>query len=135
MANRRPAPRPGSAHRVPELSRQCRIRSHLTQKCSSAPAGIANRNIGSPLATCTNDTDKASVSRLVISQPAAALYIQEPMFATTVAVQMTVKTRLRNGLHGEGATDFGLACGADLLTTVIAIRAQELRSTSCLVVG
>src|SRR5207248_4805629 len=35
MANRRPAPRPGSAPRVPELSRQCRIRSHLTQKCSS----------------------------------------------------------------------------------------------------
>src|SRR5947207_8987113 len=34
MANRRPAPRPGSAPRVPELSRQCRIRSHLTQKCS-----------------------------------------------------------------------------------------------------
>src|SRR5436305_8035779 len=34
MANRRPAPRPGSVPRVPELSRQCRIRSHLTQKCS-----------------------------------------------------------------------------------------------------
>jgi len=31
MANRRPAPRSGSTRRVPELSRQCRIRSHLTQ--------------------------------------------------------------------------------------------------------
>src|SRR5947209_3243745 len=104
------------------------INRRLSTISASAPAGIANRNIGSPLATCTNDTDKTSVSRLVISQPAAALYIQEPMFATTVAVQMTVKTRLRNGLHGEGATDFGLACGPDPLATVIAIRAHEHRT-------
>src|SRR5665213_219065 len=97
----------------------------LSMISASAPAGIANRNIGSPLATWTNDTDKASASRLVISHPAAALYIQEPMLATTVAVQMTVKTRLRNGLHGEGATGLGVACGRDPLATVIAIRAPR----------
>jgi hypothetical protein len=31
-----------------------------------------------------------SGSRLVMSQPDATLYIQEPMFETTVAVQITV---------------------------------------------
>src|SRR5207248_8113597 len=40
-----PAPRPGSAPRVPELSRQCRIRSHLTQKCSSAAARARARGL------------------------------------------------------------------------------------------
>src|SRR5207248_9875270 len=45
MANRRPAPRPGSAPRVPELSRQCRIRSHLTQKCSSVHGHMVFGNV------------------------------------------------------------------------------------------
>src|SRR5437868_10926224 len=45
MANRRPAPRPGSAPRVPELSRQCRIRSHLTQKCSRKELDPGNYTI------------------------------------------------------------------------------------------
>jgi hypothetical protein len=42
-----------------------------------------------------------SGSRLVISHPDAALYIQLPTFATTVAVQTTAKAGCRNGLQGE----------------------------------
>jgi hypothetical protein len=39
--------------------------------------------------------------RVVISHPEAALYIQLPMFATTVAVHSTVNDVCRNGLQGE----------------------------------
>jgi hypothetical protein len=36
---------------------------------------------------------KAFGSRLVISQPEAMLYIQPPMFETTVAIQITANAR------------------------------------------
>lgn len=36
-----------------------------------------------------------------MSQPELELYIQPPMFATSVAVQMTEKVLCRNGLQGE----------------------------------
>jgi len=38
------------------------------------------------VATGTSDTNRGSASSPVISHAAAALYIQDPMFATTVAV-------------------------------------------------
>jgi hypothetical protein len=41
------------------------------------------------VATCTSDTSNGSVVRLVMSHAAAALYIQPPTLATTVAVEMT----------------------------------------------
>jgi hypothetical protein len=53
--------------------------------------------------TCTIETLKGSGLRLVISQPEAALYIQLPILATTVAVHNTVKAVLRKGLHDEAA--------------------------------
>ena len=62
----------------------------LSTMSASAPAGNANRNIGRVVATCTIDTMNGSGLRLVISQPDAALYIQPPMFETTVAVHSTV---------------------------------------------
>jgi hypothetical protein len=68
---------------------------------ASAPAGIATRNMGSVVATCTSDTMNGSGLRLVISQPEAALNIQAPTFAITVAVQMTAKAGERNGLKGD----------------------------------
>jgi hypothetical protein len=49
----------------------------------------ANRNIGSVVATWTRETISGCGLRLVISQPDAALYIQVPMFAMTVAVHIT----------------------------------------------
>ena len=58
-----------------------------------ARAGVANGNIGRSVATCTIATMNALVSRLVISQPEATLYIQLPMFETTVAIHMTVNAR------------------------------------------
>src|SRR5450631_4005226 len=70
---------------------------------TSAPAGIANRNIGRLLATCTIETVSGLGSRFVISQPEATLYIQPPMFETTVAVQITVNVRWRNGAHAAVA--------------------------------
>ena len=63
----------------------------LSRMSASAPAGTANKNIGNVFATCTSDTMSGSGLRLVISQPDAALYIQPPMFETTVAVQITAK--------------------------------------------
>jgi hypothetical protein len=38
-----------------------------------------------------------------MSQPEARLYIQVPMFETTVAVQISANARWRNGAHGETA--------------------------------
>ena len=61
----------------------------LSTMSARAPAGSANRNIGKVVATCTIDTMNGSGLRLVISQPDAALYIQLPMLAMTVAVHST----------------------------------------------
>ena len=61
----------------------------LSTMSAIAPAGNANRNIGRVVATWTIDTMNGSGLRLVISQPDAALYIQLPMFETTVAVHST----------------------------------------------
>ena len=58
---------------------------------AKAPAGSANRNIGSVDAACTMVTRRGLGLRPVISQPEAALYIQLPVLATTVALQRTVK--------------------------------------------
>jgi hypothetical protein len=57
--------------------------------------------MGSVVATCTSDTMNGLGLRLVISQPEAALNIQLPMFAITVAVQMIAKAGDRNGLKGD----------------------------------
>src|SRR5580692_116080 len=70
---------------------------------TSAPAGMANRNIGRLFATCTRETVRGSGSRLVMSQPHATLYIQPPTLDTTVATQMIVNARWRNGAHAEAA--------------------------------
>jgi len=78
-----------------------------------APAGIANKNIGRLFATCTNETVSGSGSRLVMSQPEATLYIQPPIFDTTVALQMMAKVLWRNGAHAgaEGRAAPGDALG------------------------
>src|SRR5512140_2241643 len=68
---------------------------------ASAPAGIAIRKIGRLAATCTSDTISGSGLSPVISQPDAAVYIQVPTFASTVAVQITTKAGCRNGLQGD----------------------------------
>src|SRR6476660_3689299 len=62
----------------------------LSTVSASAPAGSANRNIVRLLATGTRETVSGSASRLVISHPDAALYIQVPTLATAVASQPTV---------------------------------------------
>ena len=78
---------------------------------TSAPAGMANRNIGRLFATCTIETMNGSGSRLVISQPEATLYIQPPMFETTVAVQITANALWRNGAQAELAAGGGGEAG------------------------
>src|SRR3977135_1232516 len=75
----------------------------LSTMSAKAPAGSANKNIGKVDATCTIDTMNGSGLRLVISHPDAALYIQLPMFAMTVAVHSTENVTWRNGLQGEEA--------------------------------
>src|SRR5258705_4847908 len=75
---------------------------------ASAPAGSANTNTGRLAATWTSDTMSGSGLRPVISQPEAAVYIQVPIFAATVAAHSTVKVGWRNGLHGETGRAGGL---------------------------
>ena len=65
----------------------------LSTMSARAPAGSANRNIGKLVATWTSDTINGCVVRLVISHAAAALYIQVPTLATTVAVHITANVR------------------------------------------
>jgi hypothetical protein len=65
----------------------------LSTVSARAPTGSANRNIGRLPATRTKETVSGSGLRLVISHPDAALYIQVPTLATTVAIQTTVKAR------------------------------------------
>src|ERR1700691_3933181 len=62
---------------------------------------MANKQIGRELAACTNATINGSGSRLVISQPEAALYIQPPTLETTVAVHITVNAVWRNGAAND----------------------------------
>src|ERR1700722_5551946 len=76
----------------------------LSKTSASAPAGSANRNIGRLVAPWTNETTSGFGSRLTISQPEAALYIQVPILDTTVAIQITVKAGWRNALRGIGTT-------------------------------
>jgi hypothetical protein len=59
--------------------------------------------MGREVATWTIDTIRGSALKLVMSQPDAALYIQVPMFDTTVAVHITAKAAWPNGLHGDAA--------------------------------
>ena len=65
----------------------------LSTMSAKTPADSANRNIGKLVATWTSDTINGCVVRLVISHAAAALYIQVPTLATTVAVQITANVR------------------------------------------
>ena len=71
----------------------------LSKISASAPAGMANKQIGNVLAACTSATINGSGLRLVMSQPDAALYIQSPILDTSVAVQITA-----NGVWRKGAT-------------------------------
>src|SRR5262245_15644728 len=93
----------------------------LSTISASAPAGTANRNIGSVVATWTMETTSGSGLRLVISQPDAALYIQVPTLATTVATHSTVYAECRNGLHGE------VVGSADACARVIALQQEPGR--------
>src|SRR5579863_6850286 len=89
------------------------IRNRRLSKMSAiAPAASANMNIGRLLATWTSDTSSASPWRLTISQPLAALYIQLPIFETTVAIQMTANARCWNAPRSEeDRLRSGICCG------------------------
>src|SRR5208283_4738731 len=98
---------------------------------ASAPAGIANRNMGRLLATCTRETMNGSGLRLVMSQPDATLYIQPPMFETTVAVQITANVRLRNGTNALAAVG-GRKSGAGYFAGgALILVDQKLSRDSC----
>jgi len=68
---------------------QLGVLGQLRARLASAPAGNANRNMGRLVATWTSDTVNGSSVNVVMSHAAAALYIQPPTLATTVAVQIT----------------------------------------------
>ncbi len=69
-----------------------KIRRRLSKISARAPAGSANRNSGRLFATWTSDTMSGSAFKLVMSHAAAALYIQEPMFETTVTIHRYLNT-------------------------------------------
>lgn len=78
---------------------------------TSAPAGIAKRNIGSVFDTWTIETVRGVASRLTISQPVATLYIQAPISDTTVASQMIANVRCVNGAQaGTAVVPVGECC-------------------------
>src|SRR5215471_18170000 len=83
-----------------------RRRSTMSER---APEGIANKNIGSELATWTSDTISGSGSSPLISQPAAAFCIHVPMLETTVADHRTAKDAWRNGASDEVVAGAALA--------------------------
>src|SRR5215469_9411568 len=87
---------------------------------ASAPAGMASRKIGRLAVTCTSETVSGSGLRLVISQLDAAVYIQVPILAARLAVQITVKAGWRNGPQAE-------ACGGGAAGPLA--RAAGLRSS------
>ncbi len=69
---------------------------------ASAPAGSANRNIGSAVAAPTSDTQIGDGSSVVINQAVPTLAIQAPTFATNVAVHTVRKAGTASGLHADG---------------------------------
>ena len=71
---------------VAELANPYDTVSVCFSKGLGAPAGSANRNSGRLVATWTRETISGLGSRLVMSHPEAALFIQEPTFETTVAI-------------------------------------------------
>jgi hypothetical protein len=78
-----------AAHRT-VVTVSAKMSSRLLSTMSArTPAGRAKRNTGTVEATCTSETITGLESSVVMSHAAAAAYIQLPMFATTVAVQMT----------------------------------------------
>ena len=54
-----------------------------------------------------------------MSQPDATLYIQPPMFETTVAVQISANARLRNGAHAEPAAGDGAGAAGESLALLL----------------
>src|SRR5580692_7095873 len=96
---------------------------------TSAPAGIANRNIGRLFATCTIETMNGLGSRLVMSQPEATLYIQPPMFEITVAAQTTANTLWRNGAQADASAGGDGAAGGSFV--VGALMAPQIVSPNC----
>ena len=68
---------------------------------ASAPAGIANKNIGSVIAVCTIATITGEVVRVVITHPAPTSFIHVPIFETNVAIHKLRNILILRGLHGE----------------------------------
>jgi hypothetical protein len=60
-----------------------------------------------------------------MSQPEATLYIQPPMFETTVAVQITANVRLRNGAHAVAAVRGGEAAGGSFACGALILLVQD----------
>ena len=62
--------------------------------------------MGKFAATCTKETIKGDELSEVMSHAEVELYIQPPIFDTSVAVQMIAYGRCRKGLHIEIEGDF-----------------------------
>jgi hypothetical protein len=60
-----------------------------------------------------------------MSQPDATLYIQPPMFETTVAVQITANVRLRNGAHAVAGVGGGEAAGGSFARGALILLVQD----------
>lgn len=78
-------------------------RRRLSKRSASVPAGSASRNTGAEVAACTSTTIAGDGVSVVISQPAAASCIHEPMLDTSAAAHSTAKSRCRSGLQALAA--------------------------------
>src|SRR5260370_29411688 len=110
-----------------------------------APAGNASSISGKLSAASTSATIDGSAESEAINQPAPTSCIQDPTFATIVAIHRLRKSAFCNGLQGERAGGDGLGprSGADgaafiacpsLVEAAPALgwRGQQLRSRACL---
>src|SRR5207237_10149565 len=69
----------------------------LSKMSGSAPAGIANRQIGRLAAAWTSAPMNGTGLSGGMSQPDAAQYIQPPTFDTRLPTQLTVRAECRDG--------------------------------------
>ena len=68
-----------------------------------APAGNANRNSGTLVATLTRETISGDGSRLVINHAVATLAIHPPILVMRTAIQTVRNAGTVSGLHGVAA--------------------------------
>jgi hypothetical protein len=104
------------------------IRSRRASTMSvKAPAGKANKNIGSVVATWTSETAMGCAFKLVISQGEAVSNIARPTFDIRLDTKTAVKAGYPKTPHREGAMSSGAAAAFEFVLKPISIGPADLK--------